>query len=100
MYIYRYIYIHMRIFTYTHTLTHSHTHTHTHTTNTNTRTHSYTCKGLLMSQFWYCCDSKGDIFLMFVRVSLILLMKSIVNGIADTFMSKKFISNTNSPILL
>ena len=42
-----------------------------------------------MSKFWYFCDSIDDTFLKLLKVPLILLIGSIVNGIADTFMNKK-----------
>ena len=45
--------------------------------------------GLLISQHWYWYDSISDTFLVLPRVSPILLMRSIANSIADTFMSKK-----------
>ena len=53
--------------------------------------YTYILPGLLISQYWYWCDSFGEIFLVLPRVSPILLMKSIANGIAvrPTFMSKK-----------
>ena len=45
--------------------------------------------GLLISRYWYWCDSIGNTFLVLPRVSLILLMRSTANSIAYTFMSKK-----------
>ena len=47
------------------------------------------CTGLLILQYWYWCDSIDDTYLVLPRVSLILLVRSIANSVADIFMSKK-----------